>query len=190
MSSSSRAIARRTRCSSSRRRARLPTGPLPQRVPMLFDSPLRRLNAIVLAVLLTLVCAAHAEAPAKVPPSGFAALPKPQQVMLDDLEKRTFEFFLDSANAANGQVPDHWPNDNKGDYFSSIAAVGFGLTAYGVGVERGGIKRGDAVRRTLATLRFFHDAPQGDEADATGSHGFFYHFLDMQTGRRYHAAKW
>jgi hypothetical protein len=41
-----------------------------------------------------------------------------------------------------------------------------------------------AVERTLATLRFFWDSPHGPGPDATGYRGFYYHFLDMQTGRR------
>ena len=40
------------------------------------------------------------------------------------------------------------------------------------------------MERTLATLRFFWNSPQGPEPDATGYQGFYYHFLDMQTGRR------
>lgn len=108
-----------------------------------------------------------------------------QQAMVDQLEKRTFDWFWDSANPKNGLVPDHYP----GPSFSSIAAVGFGLTAYGVGVERGYITRNQAIDRTLATLKFFHDAPQnGSEDDATGFHGFFYHFLDIHTGKR--DARW
>lgn len=108
-----------------------------------------------------------------------------QQAMVDQLEKRTFDWFWDSANPQNGLVPDHYP----GKSFASIAAVGFGLTAYGVGVERGYITRDQAINRTLATLTFFDDAPQnGSEDDATGFHGFFYHFLDMQTGKR--DARW
>ncbi|MES1153534.1 MAG: glucoamylase family protein, partial [Rhodanobacter sp.] len=56
---------------------------------------------------------------------------------------------------------------------------------YGVGVERGYITRAQAIERTLTTLRFFVAAPQNDsEDDASGYHGFFYHFLDMKTGRR------
>src|SRR6478735_960756 len=120
---------------------------------MHFPKSIRHLNAVVFAGLLTLCSAAPPEALAKAPASGFAALPKSQQVVLDDLEKRTFEFFRDSANAENGQVPDHWPNDNKGDYFSSIASIGFGLAAYGIGAERGWIKRAEAVKRTLDTLK-------------------------------------
>ncbi len=41
-----------------------------------------------------------------------------------------------------------------------------------------------AVQRTLATLRFFDASPHGPEPDATGYQGFYYHFLDMQSGRR------
>jgi len=134
-------------------------------------------------VLLTCTCAVAA-------PPKFSELPKAQQRAVDDLEKRTFEFFRDSANVNKGLVPDHWPDDHTGDYFSSIAAVGFGLTTYGVGVERGWMPRREAAKRTLATLRFFHDAAQNDAVDASGDHGFFYHFLDMQTGTRYHAQHW
>ncbi|MEV8521083.1 glucoamylase family protein [Dyella marensis] len=123
-----------------------------------------------------------------------AAKPKPAPAaktdtrippLIDDLEKRTFDWFWDSANPKNGLVPDHYPTKS----FASIAAVGFGLTAYGVGAERGYITREQAVERTLATLRFFHDAPQNDsEDDATGYHGFYYHFLDMESGKRFDRA--
>ena len=150
---------------------------------------LRQFDKARVAGFVFLAAVACAYLPARAAPS-FNELPKAQQQAVNDLEKRTFEFFRDSSNAANGMVPDHWPDDHVGDYFSSIAAVGFGLTAYGVGAERGWLTRAEAVRRTLATLRFFHDAPQGEAADASGNHGFFYHFLDMRTGRRYHAQSW
>ena len=101
--------------------------------------------------------------------------------MLDDLSERTFRFFWDTANPANGLIPDRYPSPS----FSSIAAVGFGLSAYAVGVERGYITRAQARQRTLVTLRFFRNAPQGDAAEGmSGYKGFFYHFLDMKTGAR------
>ncbi len=143
----------------------------------------RRFAALVLCALGACLVPPRAQALA------FAELPPEQQTMLDELEHRSFDFFRDSANPANGQVPDHWPRD-RGDYFSSIAAVGFGLTAYAIGVERGWMTRDEAVRRTLATLRFFHDAPQGGARDATGHRGFFYHFLDIDSGRRYGGKSW
>lgn len=100
---------------------------------------------------------------------------------LDDLSERTFRFFWDTANPANGLVPDRYPTPS----FSSIAAVGFGLTAYPIGVERGYITRAQARTRVLTTLRFFRNAPQGRAAQGmSGYKGFFYHFLDMKTGAR------
>ena len=92
--------------------------------------------------------------------------------LLADLEERTFRFFWDTANPKNGLIPDRYPTPSQ----SSIAAVGFGLTAYPIGVERGYVSRADARKRVLATLRFF--------ARVQNEHGFFYHFMDMRTGAR------
>ncbi len=102
--------------------------------------------------------------------------------MLDDVQKRTFLWFWETANPANGLVPDRWPTKS----FSSIAAVGFGLTAYPVGVEHGWITREQARQRVLTTLEFFAGATQSAEPrGTTGYRGFFYHFLDMESGERY-----
>jgi len=101
---------------------------------------------------------------------------------LDTLEQRTFRWFWETTNPSNGLTPDRWPTRS----FSSVASVGFALTAYGIGVERGYVSRGEAAQRTLTTLRFFWQAPQGEQtAGITGYRGFFYHFLDMQTGLRF-----
>ena len=102
--------------------------------------------------------------------------------MLEDLELRTFRWFWDTTNPANGLVPDRWPTRS----FSSVAAVGFGLTAYGIGAERGYVSRQEAAERVATTLRFFLNAPHGPQpAGVTGYKGFFYHFLDMNTGLRF-----
>lgn len=99
-----------------------------------------------------------------------------------DLEERTFRFFWDLVNRENGLVPDRWPSPS----FGSIAAVGFALTAYPIGVERGWCSRKDARDLTLTTLRFFWNAPQGDAYSGVSGHkGFFYHFLDMNNGHRF-----
>jgi hypothetical protein len=101
---------------------------------------------------------------------------------LDTLSERTFAFFWNTTNPVNGLTPDRHPTPS----FTSVAAVGFALTAYPVGVTRGYITRTEAAERTLATLRFFWSAPHGDApAGVTGHRGFFYHFLDMQTGERF-----
>jgi hypothetical protein len=67
---------------------------------------------------------------------------------------------------------------------SSIAVVGFALSCYPIGVERGWMTRAVAAARTLVTLRFFRESAQNDRTDATGYKGFYYHFLDLQTGKR------
>ncbi|HEX2271748.1 MAG TPA: glucoamylase family protein, partial [Pyrinomonadaceae bacterium] len=59
------------------------------------------------------------------------------------------------------------------------------LTAYPIAVERNYMSRSEAVKRALISLRFFHDGPQGPHKDAIGYNGFYYHFLDMKSGRRY-----
>ena len=99
-----------------------------------------------------------------------------------EIERRTFRFFWETVNRKNGLVPDRWPTPS----FSSIAAVGFALTAYPIGIERGWCSRADARDLTLTNLRFFWRAPQGPQPrGVTGHKGFFYHFLDMETGVRY-----
>ncbi|HEV8017256.1 MAG TPA: glucoamylase family protein [Steroidobacteraceae bacterium] len=96
---------------------------------------------------------------------------------LADLEERTFRFFWETANPNNGLIPDRYPTSSV----ASIAAVGFGLTGYPIGVERGYITRAQARQRVLITLRFLAHAPN--------QHGFFYHFLDMKTGARAHGSE-
>lgn len=96
------------------------------------------------------------------------------------LESETFKYFADEINLENGLVPDNTRTDSP----SSIAVVGFALTAYPIAVERKYLSRSEAIKRTVTTLRFFLDAPQGPQKDATGYKGFYYHFLDMKTGRR------
>ena len=105
-----------------------------------------------------------------------------ERAFLDTLSRRTFDFFWQTTNAKNGLTPDRWPTKS----FSSVAAVGFALTAYTIGVQHGWVTRDAARDRVLTTLRFFWNAPEGtDGANVTGNHGFFYHFLDMNTGYRF-----
>ena len=100
--------------------------------------------------------------------------------MLDAVQRAAFEFFLDATNLSNGLVSDTTRPGSP----SSIAVVGFALSAYPVGVEHGWIARGDAVARILSALRFFEASDQSGSASASGFRGFYFHFLDMTTGRR------
>ncbi|WP_229364543.1 glucoamylase family protein [Fibrella aestuarina] len=113
------------------------------------------------------------------PPTRFSAS---DNAFLDSLQRDTFRYFWETANPANGLIPDRAPRTA----FSSIAAVGFGLTSYLVGIERGYVTREQAAERTRQTLRFFAQAPQSDKpTGVAGYKGFFYHFLDMKTGERF-----
>lgn len=110
------------------------------------------------------------------------AVPLADRAFLDTLQQRTFQYFWERANPANGLVPDRWPTPS----FSSVAAVGFGLAAYPVGIEHGWITRAQGGERVLTTLRFLWRAPQGEQPSGVSGHnGLFYHFLDMQTGTRF-----
>ncbi|HEX7117569.1 MAG TPA: glucoamylase family protein [Longimicrobiales bacterium] len=136
-----------------------------------------------LSILLSivLVCAACGASPGPADPADGAVSPA-DLAFLDTLQHRTFRFFWERANPENGLVPDRWPTPS----FSSIAAVGFGLPAYAVGIERGWITRAEGADRVRTTLRFLWNAPQGDApAGVSGYQGFFYHFLDMRTGHRF-----
>ncbi|WP_428149517.1 glucoamylase family protein [Brevundimonas sp.] len=101
---------------------------------------------------------------------------------VDELQRRTFDWFVHVTDRETGLTPDRWPTES----FCSVAAVGFALTCWPVGVERGWMTKAEARERTLITLRTFHDAPQGPEPTGViGYKGFFYHFLDMETGHRF-----
>jgi hypothetical protein len=102
------------------------------------------------------------------------------ELELQMLQQEAFRYFLQEANPDNGLIVDK----TEPDWPASIAATGLALAAYPVGVERGFMSRPAAAERTLKTLRFFWNSPHGPEPDSTGHRGFYYHFLDMQTGRR------
>ena len=99
---------------------------------------------------------------------------------LQRLQQDAVGYFFRAANPDNGLIAD----SSREGAPCSIAATGLGLAAYIVGAERGFLPRREAAQRTLAALRFFRDSPQGEGPDATGHRGFYYHFLDMKTGRR------
>ncbi len=117
------------------------------------------------------------------PSETASAFPQPlgDDAFLDLVQVLAFDYFWYEANPATGLVRDRSTPGSA----SSIAAVGFGLTALGVGADHGWITREQAAERTLTTLETLWNAPQGPEASGTaGYKGFFYHFLDPATGLR------
>jgi len=136
-----------------------------------------RIVALLLAVS-SIACAGPRprSAPA-APPSASA-----DEALLDDLERRSFDYFWELADPRTLLIPDRAPTPS----FSSVAAVGFGLTAYAIGAERGWVTREQARDRVRHVLQFFLDAPEGPQPRGVTSYkGFFYHFLDMKTGHRF-----
>ena len=114
--------------------------------------------------------------------AGLAAGAAANPDFIGDIQRRTFDYFRDTTDPRTGLAPDRWPTPS----FASIAAVGFALTAWPIGVHNGWMTRAEARRRTLACLEFFAGAPQGPAATGvSGYKGFFYHFLDMQKGLRF-----
>lgn len=101
---------------------------------------------------------------------------------LDTLQRRSFDFFWETTNPTTGLTPDRYPNDDC----SSIAAIGFALTTYLVGVERGYITRAAAAERVKITLSYLWALPQSaDSKQTSGYKGFFYHFLRHKDGTRW-----
>jgi len=103
-----------------------------------------------------------------------------QVQLIQSLQSDAFQYFIHEIDSNTGLVKD----STKKDWPSSIAAVGMALSAYPVGIERGFITRDEAIVRTLRILRFFSSSEQSRSPTATGYKGFYYHFLDMETGER------
>ncbi len=100
---------------------------------------------------------------AELPPRSL----KPElPPLFDDIERRTFQFFWDTTNETNGLTPDRYPSRP----FASIASVGFALTAYPIGIEKGWVSRNQAIDRTLLTLKFFRDLPVGPQRTGKGAY--------------------
>lgn len=99
--------------------------------------------------------------------------------LLENEIKGSFRFFYETANKDKnspgyGLIPDRMPGNPE---ISSIASVGYGLAALCIGDKRGFETRGNLEERVIGTLETLRDLP-GQK------NGFYYHFLDMQTGER------
>ncbi len=100
--------------------------------------------------------------------------------ILEYLQHAAFNYFLENINSATGLVAD----TSRPGAPVSIAVVGFALSCFPVAVERGWIDRLRAVQLTITALRFFWNSDQSGGREATGYKGFYYHFLDMDSGTR------
>ena len=123
-----------------------------------------------------------------VAPFGFArpvqtwAPSSEDDAFLDDLERQACLFFWEQGSPATGQILDRARNDLTGARdrrrMASIAATGFGLTALTIADRRGYLPHAEIVERVRTTLNWhLNSMPE--------VHGFFYHFTDIETGKRW-----
>jgi len=98
--------------------------------------------------------------------------------LLDEIERRACRYFYDMADPKTGLVRDRAsPNEAYAPSTASIAATGFGLSALAIGAGRRYLDPAAAQARARTTLKFLCEG-------AAQEHGFFYHFMDSDTGRR------
>lgn len=154
---------------------------------LLVACPVAIYDAAVLArpsmiILLPALAALLAALVAGCQGGGEPGLASEEARFLDSLQVRTFRYFWELSDPETGLTPDRAPAES----FASVSATGFALTAYPIGVERGYISRQAARRRVLDTLLFFWRAPQDTTVSGSaGYRGFFYHFLEPETGHRF-----
>jgi hypothetical protein len=135
-----------------------------------------RLGVIALAAVVGTPCGCRRQPPPAPPVAAESG------AFLDTLSARTFRWFWERSDPRTGLTPDRWPTRS----FASVAATGFALTAYPIGAERGWVGRAAACERAQRTLEFFWTSRQDTSAaGATGHRGFYYHFLEPETGHRF-----
>lgn len=122
--------------------------------------------------------------PAPISPVPTASISKEDDAFLEDLQKRTFQYFWDHSDPKTGLTLDRTrtdgtpPAEGTSHYkVATIAATGFALSGYCIAAERGWITRDQAKERARNTLDFFANKQEQ-------KNGWFYHFVDQQTGER------
>ena len=145
-----------------------------------------RSSRLVCAVLSVVLCVQGGFAQVAAQRNGMETTPGALHPrippLLTDIERRTFLYFWDTSDPHTGLAPDRYPSRP----FASVAAIGFALSAYPIGVENHWISKKQAIDRTLVTLKHLQNGRFGPEAiGRMGYRGFYYHFLDLKQGNRY-----
>ena len=118
--------------------------------------------------------------------SPFASEPwkasKEDEAFLDDLERQGALFFWEQGSPNTGQILDRARNNLTGGRdprrMASTASTGFGLTALCIADHRGYLPHAQIVERVKTTLEWhLNSLPE--------VHGFFYHFTDIESGKRF-----
>lgn len=107
-----------------------------------------------------------------------ASVPLSDEQFLDEWQRRCFVYFWEQTDPNTGLVADRAPADgSRRTQVASVAATGFALTSLPIAAERGWVSSDDAYQRVLTTLRFL-------EHHTEHVKGFYYHFVDIHTGKR------
>jgi len=110
------------------------------------------------------------------PPTLLFALS--EEELLDLIEKTSVRFFIDEMEPSSGLIRDRVNNFTKDkNNTASIASSGFGLTSLCIAAERGWISKHRSKKLILKSLNFFLKRVEH-------ANGFFYHFVDIKTGKR------
>ncbi len=110
------------------------------------------------------------------------AISSADQSFLEDLSRHSFRYFQEQSDPTTGLVLDRARtdgsvHDENHRNTASIAATGFGPTAWCIAAERGWVSKKEARDRVRNTLRFFADR-------AHQEHGWFWHWMNWSTGER------
>lgn len=144
--------------------------------------PARRAIVLLLLILILTNQPLRNIQAAQRAPTKQSALAARDEALLEDMERRAFRFFWEQADPHTGLVADRArtdgsPLDENHRSVASIASTGFGLTALCIAATRKWIDPQEAQERVRATLSYFAER-------AEQFHGWFYHWLDAQTGAR------
>jgi hypothetical protein len=127
-------------------------------------------------LIALLGCKGHASA--FVEPTG-APYEGTDEQLLDEIERASFDFFWNETSPKTGQIKDRaLVSGNDTRKMASIGATGFGLTGLCIADKRGYGKSPEIIERVRNTLRFLAN-------DMPHEHGFFYHFIHVDTGARW-----
>ncbi|NWF68474.1 MAG: hypothetical protein HXY40_05260 [Chloroflexi bacterium] len=142
-------------------------------------SPLTEAFYLGSIALLTPIVADTSAADSRYQAEVDTLLAMDDAALIEAVARATFDYFWYEANPENGLVKDRSTAASP----ASIAAVGFGLSALTIAADRGWISADLAYERALVTLQTFASG------FAAGENGFFYHFIDMQSGERMWASE-
>ena len=140
-----------------------------------------RITAIVLALLI-ISCQDHKKNTPQDQETAIADVKSAavsNEVLLDSVERQTFNYFWDGANQNSGLAPERIHLDNiypsNDEDIVTTGGSGFGLMAILAGVKRGFITREQAFKRYQQAVSFLEKADR--------FHGAWPHWMHGDTGK-------